>query len=190
VPLAQRDLNVIGVDLSEAMLRVARDKATGLLIGWICGNIVRLPIADESCDAAICLFSTLGMIAGVDARRSAIVEALRVVKSGGLFVLHVHNVWHHLGTPAGRGHLWRDLGKRMFRRSSAGDFPMPASDPSPRWTMHLFTWPEIRKLLQSAGFIIDRRIALDVNGNEVKSWMAWRAYGFIIIARRPAGKSL
>jgi SAM-dependent methyltransferase len=185
IPLAHAGHQVVGIDLSQPMLAVARRKANdaGALVDFACGNIVDLSaFRDESFDAAVCLFSTLGMIAGRDARLCALIEALRVARPNGLLILHVHQLGHHFGTSAGRGMLMCDALRRLLHRPDAGDFPMPARHGSPAWTMHLFTRREISRLVRDAGFVIDEMCAVGIDGQPCVP--TWRAYGLLVAARR------
>jgi len=184
IALANRAIQVVGLDLSEPMLRMAAKKPGGEKVNWICGNAVELPLADGSFDAVICLFATLGMIANGSARQHALDECRRVLRPGGKLILHVHNLWHHVGTSAGRRLLLRDLGNRIAFRPTAGDFPMPSADGVPAWTMHLFTRRELAALLNRAGFTIQRQLPIGIDGCEMSRWQRWRAYGFIIVAGR------
>src|SRR5262245_42920706 len=71
VHFARRGFTCLGVDLSEAMLDVVREKADreGLSIDRLKANLVELdPLPDAHFDAAACLFSTLGMIRGRENR--------------------------------------------------------------------------------------------------------------------------
>src|SRR5206468_469838 len=66
--------------------------AAGVSVERVRANIVELDcFRDASFDYAACLFSTLGMVAGADNRRRAVAHVRRVLKPGGVFVLHVHN---------------------------------------------------------------------------------------------------
>jgi SAM-dependent methyltransferase len=169
------------------MLEVARRKMhqANVAIEFACGNIVDLSmLRDQSFDAAICLFSTLGMVAGADARQRTLTEAFRVLRPGGIMVLHVHQLGHHFGTSAGRKMWVHDLLRRARGRVDAGDFPMPARPGSPAWTMHVFTRREIVGLLHQAGFMIDEVLALGIDGKRCAP--AWRGYGLLVAARRPS----
>lgn len=183
IPLAERGFSVVGLDLSEPMLHVGAAKPSGRQVNWLCANAVELPLADAAFDAVVCLFATLGMIADSRARQRVMEECRRVLRPGGRLVLHVHNLWHHVGTSAGRWLLLGDLGKRLSRRTSAGDFSMPSADGVPAWTMHLFTWSEMVRLLRDANFKLERRWAIGIDGREMPGWRQWRAYGFIVAAR-------
>src|SRR5262249_10201841 len=110
VPLARRGLRGTAVGPFEAMLPVAAGQAgptlqvagekaaaAGVTVHRLKANIAALDgLRGQVFDAALCLFSTLGMVAGPEARRRVVAEAYRLLRPGGVFVLHVHNRWHHL----------------------------------------------------------------------------------------------
>src|SRR5579884_3455234 len=109
VPFAQRGYWVLGVDLAEEMLRVAAIKAeaAGVTIHLLKANLTELGcLSDGAFDYAACLFSTLGMISGAANRRRTLHEVFRLLRPGGTFVLHVHNLWFNIWTPEiGRAHV-------------------------------------------------------------------------------------
>lgn len=180
--LAAAGHRVVGVDLSPTMLAVAASKAPSAAV-WAVANIVDLgALASESFDAAVCLFSTLGMLAGADARGRALAEAFRVLRRGGVFIVHAHNLTHHARTAAGRRLLVSDLWKRLRRRPDAGDFPMPATPGRPPWTMHLFTRRELAGLLRSAGFSIREILPVGIDGRPAR---ATGAYGLLAASHKP-----
>src|SRR5688572_30196260 len=105
IPLAQRGYRPVAVDLSPEMLKVLRDKAAalGVDVPCVCANLVELGMfGDASFDYAACLFSTIGLIVGAEARRRFVTHVQRILKPGGVFVVHVHNRWFNLWTPHGR----------------------------------------------------------------------------------------
>lgn len=182
IELAGLGHQVFAIDLSQPMLDAARAKSRKP--AWACGNIVDLQmIRDQSFDAALCLFSTLGMVAGAAARTEAVAEAYRILRPGGTYIVHAHLLGHHLRTSAGRRMVARDLVRRALGRADAGDFPMPARPGSPAWTMHVFTARELRRLLRGAGFDITRELMVGVDGRPTR----WCPYGMLVAARRPPG---
>src|ERR671937_226082 len=67
LPFARRGYWVLGVDLSEEMLKAAAAKAreANAAVHLLRANLVELhALRDETFDYAACLFGTLGMIAG------------------------------------------------------------------------------------------------------------------------------
>ncbi|MFL5330948.1 MAG: class I SAM-dependent DNA methyltransferase [Gemmataceae bacterium] len=184
VPLARDGHDVVGVDLSVPMLQAARAKRTTAKLA--CANIVDLGgFRDAQFDAAICMFSTLGMIAGQAERVRVLREAHRLLKPSGLFLLHVHHLHHLLRNGSTRRAWFRDRLKRVFSRSTAGDFPMPAAPGHHGWTMHLFTRREIVAALRQAGFLVQEMRPIGVEGQAL-AWPYSRwAYGFLIACRKP-----
>jgi SAM-dependent methyltransferase len=191
VALAARGFRALGVDLSAPMLRQAGAKAAaaGVAVDLVQANLVELGgIDDASCDYAACLFSTLGMVAGLAQRERVVRHVYRLLRPGGVFVLHVHNRWFNLRTPSGRRWLLGDLGRQILGRESAGDCPMPAHDEMPALTLHLFTRREAVRLLQRAGFSIREARAISLRDDGKLRWPSWfgglRAYGYLIAARK------
>ncbi len=143
VHFARRGFHCLGVDLSEAMLEIVRQKAVGekLAIDVLNANLVELDaLPAEAFDYALCLFSTLGMIRGVKNRRQFLGHVRRILKPGGVFVLHVHNARYRFG---------RGLGKRGIE---PGDRTMPQHRGGAELTIHHYTRREIMADLGAAGF--------------------------------------
>ena len=70
-------ITVTGVDLNQAMLTVARRMAPA--IEWVEGDAARLPMDDDSFDAATCQMAFMFL----PDRRGALTEMARVVRPGG-----------------------------------------------------------------------------------------------------------
>jgi ubiquinone/menaquinone biosynthesis C-methylase UbiE len=191
ITLAEHGYRPIAVDLSPQMLKVLGEKAASLHleIPRVCANLVELGMfADQSFDHAACLFSTLGLIVGADARRGAVGHVFRLLRPGGVFALHVHNRWFNFWTAHGRGLLMKELFASWSGRGAGGDYEMPPHQGVGRLTMHLFTRREIVRLLRSCGFeIVDvRPLSLNADGRLRCPW--WfgrlRSYGYLIAARK------
>ncbi|MBI3824164.1 MAG: methyltransferase domain-containing protein [Planctomycetes bacterium] len=190
ITLAQQGYQPVGVDLSPEMLKVARAKADalGLTIPWVCANLVELgALADQSFDHAACLFSTLGLIVGAEARRRVVEHAHRLLRPGGVFVVHVHNRWFNAWTRFGRRLLLSELIGSWLGRRASGDYDGIAPGYG-KLTIHLFTRREIVGLLRSVGFdIVEvRPLSLRPDGRLACPW--WfgrlRSYGYLIAARK------
>lgn len=191
LPLAQRGFWVLGVDLSEPMLTIVGEKAraAGTEVHRLKANLVHLEgIASASFDYAVCLFSTLGMIAGAEQRRRVVAQVQRLLKPQGRFILHVHNRWFSFWNPHGRRWLLWDLTRSWRNLPTAGDRDMPAHDGQSRLTLHLFTRREILRLLRQSGFRVleCRPVSLRPDGVLPYRWWfgAWRAYGYLIVAEK------
>ncbi len=192
VPFAQRGFRVVGVDLSEEMLCVAGEKAAaaGVAVDRLKANIVQLDcLADGSFDAAACLFSTLGMVAGVEERRRVLAHVHRLLRPGGTFILHVHNYWFNLWDRHGRQWLLRDLVRSLLQGGNTGDRPMPAHQGISGLALHHFTRPELVRLLTEAGLqpVEVRPVSLRADGQLRRPrWFGGlRAYGYLAAARKP-----
>jgi len=114
-PLLRRGYRGVGIDLSIPMLTQfakkteleSRLESDGAALepahpALLNANLCELDgLKDNSVDHSICMFSTLGMIAGSSNRASFLSHARRILKPGGLFILHAHNVWFQLRSPGG-----------------------------------------------------------------------------------------
>lgn len=191
ITLAQHGYQPIAVDLSQEMLKVVGEKAAaaGLDIPRVCANLVELGMfADQSFDYAACLFSTLGLIVGVEARQSVLAHVYRLLRPGGVFVLHVHNRWFNMWTGAGRRLLAREMLASWLGDVASGDYDMPGHQGVGGLTMHLFTRREIVGMLRACGFVslTVRPLSLRHDGQLFCPW--WfgrlRSFGYLVAARK------
>jgi len=192
VPLVRRGNRGLAVDLSAEMLRVVREKAEveNLEIEILQANLVELDaIASQSVDHAICMFSTLGMIKGAENRRKFLEHTHRILKPGGIFVLHVHNFWFNLWEPAGPWWVAKHLVQsRLTPEMERGDKYYRYRG-IPNFFLHVFSRKEFSAALRQAGFHIQRQIPLAMNRQEQlpASWLfgGLRASGWIAVCEKP-----
>jgi SAM-dependent methyltransferase len=189
---AARGFSVLGVDLSEEMLRVTAAKAekAGLRVQLLKANLVELDaLADFTFDYAACVFSTLGMIDAIAHRRRTVAHVYRLLRPGGKFLLHVHNRWFHFWDKEGRRWLLLNLMRSLLGRENAGDRSMPAHQGIAGLTLHHFTRREAVGLLTAAGFRVSivQPVSLRADARlRFPSWFGWlRAYGYLIVGIRP-----
>lgn len=194
IPFARRGYPVLGVDLSEEMLRVAaaRAAAEGVRVELLRANLTELDdLPAGGFDYAACLFSTLGMVSGSEQRRRVVAHAHRLLRPGGRFVLHVHNRWFNFWNPQGRRWLLRNTLAALVGRAQAGDCLMPVHQGIANLTLHLFTRREAVRLLREVGFRVleVKPVSLWPDGELPRPW--WfgrlRAYGYLLAAERPSG---
>ncbi|GIW87439.1 MAG: SAM-dependent methyltransferase [Isosphaeraceae bacterium] len=190
--LAARGFEILAVDLSPAMLRhlAAQARRNQLPILAIRGNLCDLrTIRSESCDAALLLFSTLGMIRGRAARRRALAQAAQIVKPSGRLILHAHNLWHNLRQPGGRSWLASQWLMLALDPDRAGDRPMTYRG-IPNLIVHQYRYRELRADLLASGWTIVDQTALDAVTARPIRWPgllpSLRAGGWLVTAQRTA----
>ena len=105
VRLGQRGYGAVGVDLSLPMLMAMKKKfdtqpnmgQMEAKVTSIQANLVQLDgIRSDTVDHGICLFSTLGMIQGEVHRQQFLKHARRIIRPGGYFIVHAHQLWSQL----------------------------------------------------------------------------------------------
>ena len=93
IALEQLQHELLGVDSSESMLRVARKNAAaaGARVDFLEGDLRTLDIAGAPFDAAACLFDSIGYVATNEALKQTFRGIHRTVRPGGLLVFEF---WH------------------------------------------------------------------------------------------------
>lgn len=192
VPLVRRGHRGLAVDLSAEMLTVVGEKAAeeNLPIDRVLANLVELGcLADGVADYAICLFSTLGMIRGSQNRLKFLRHVRRILKPGGVFVLHVHNFWYNLYDPGGPWWVLKSLLAAPFRRDFEVGDKFFDYRRIPNMYLHVFRRGELQRGLRQAGFGIREMIPLDYRRSAQlrRPWIAgdFRANGWIVVCERP-----
>ena len=189
---AARGWDVAGVDLSEPMLQAAADKLAARSLGT---ELYRADILDlsflepNSFDAAICMFSTLGMIRGPEMRQRAVCQAAACLRPGGVFAAHVHNRMHFLRWVDGRRDLFEAFVRRLGGGQPVGDCVMRNYRGEIDLYLHNFNLGELMSLVRRAGLKIIRAVPLNERRNGEARGLFDRimANGFIIAAGKPPG---
>lgn len=120
--------SVVGLDVNEGMLAVARRKAPA--IEWVEGAAESLPFEDERFDAVVSQFGLMFF----DDRRGAIREMVRVLRPGGRLAVAV---WDRLERTPGYAAM-ADLLRRLFGESVAESLYAPYSLGDPDALRRLF----------------------------------------------------
>jgi SAM-dependent methyltransferase len=183
IPLATRGYSVIGIDLSQRMLRAMMQKSEpDLELFPIRSNLVELEcLGDQVADHAICLFSTLGMIQGHENRKQFLCHVARIIRPGGKLVVHVHNRWSALREPRGMRTLVGNWMRSLLQRDGIelGDHVYRYRGLESMF-MHRFSHGELNRLLQASGWRIDRAHRLNLNGSSTQGWLGIPG-GFIMV---------
>jgi SAM-dependent methyltransferase len=196
LPALERGCTALAIDLSEPMLSQVRSKATGLpgalsqQLLVLQANLLELHgVRSDSVDFALCLYSTFGMIRGRANRAKFLQHAVRILKPGGLFLLHGHNLWWQLNFPGG----WRWLvGNRLQSWLKPGlEFGDRFADQRTirQLPIHSFTLAALRHELNSAGFELEQIHPLEDPGG-YRSWLVRlvriRTQGWTLVLRSPS----
>jgi SAM-dependent methyltransferase len=191
IPLARIGFRAVAIDLSPAMLAIVGAKADEerLHVDRLRANLVELDcLSDGAADYAMCLFSTLGMIRGRDNRLRVLRHARRILKPGGLLVLHVHNLWYNLTDPLGRLWLARHVLESLRRRDVELGDKFFDYHQIPNMYLHVFTRTELLRSLKRAEFSVREIISLDTTRHRALKW-PWlcgrlRANGWIAVCEK------
>lgn len=197
--LASQGWNVLAVDLSLPMLEQLKCEVSDsepftdqlgqcAQVLPVQANLARLDfLPQQSLDAAICLFSTLGMMRRETDRRRCLSVVSAALKPNGCLLLHAHNWFVQATTWQGLRWLMRDSLKRCLKQP---EFSNRGADYRgiPGIHIHLFTWWEIAELLDHAGFELLDALAIDSQTAQPlqASWInrRFRAGGWLIHARK------
>jgi len=186
---AKKNFKVLGIDLSAPMLLQASKKQIKGPHLFLRANMLELSaLSSNSVDYSSCLFSSFGMLLDEVHRTVMLNEIFRVLKPGGKFILHVHNLWSAAQGLKGYRWLVMDLCRRSGHSVNFGNKLLPTHQGIIGLTLHLFTWKEIETLLKKAHF---KMIELLPLGNQ--SWKTCKspglgkkifAHGFLIACHK------
>ena len=119
-------------------------------------NLVQLDCFKEnSVDHGVCLFSTLGMIRQRRYRRQFLDHARRIIRPGGKFILHAHNVWSQLRDRGGVQWFAKHLIDVARKRHEFGD-RFSNYRGIRNMFIHSFRKQELVGLLESSGFSVQK----------------------------------
>lgn len=191
MPLARRGYRGLAIDLSERMLAIVRSKAEAesLPVECVRANLVELDsVTDAHVDAALSLFSTLGMIQHRANRLRALQHVARILKPDGPFLLHVHNYWYNLYDPGGPWWVLKNLCRATFVRDIEAGDKFFSYRGLPNMFLHVFRLNELKHDLRRAGFRVMRVIPLDAHRHRSLQ-LPWlfsrlRANGWIVISEK------
>lgn len=148
--------NILGIDLSTAMIKEAR-KLNRLLeygVSFQTMDATRLDLPDGQFDGAIFGFNGLMQIPGRENRHLALAEVYRVLRPGAIFVFTTHDRDH-----SKHKSFWRAEKKRWShgnQKPELDEFGDRYEDtPLGMLYIHVPTAPEIRKDLKAVGFKIE-----------------------------------
>ena len=189
--LAATGAHLVAIDMSQNMLEEAASKLKQFSNPYSClrMNLVHMEgLRDHSLDVAVCLFSSFGMIKGRAHRQQALREVQRVLKPGGEFLLHVHNVWSSLQDPGGLRWLAASYLRSWYDHNWEWGDRVYVYRGLPKMFLHSFSIGSLKRDLRQAGFHIDEVRYLNIQSGDYikKNSVSGRltAGGFFIAAKK------
>jgi len=190
--LARRGFQVVGVDLSEALLYAARKRAEseGLSVTFLQCDMREIDFKDEF-DAVINMFTSFGYLESEAEDEKVLGKVAQALKSGGKFLLDVVN----------RDRLVRDFQGREWHAADEGwlvleerTFDHLSGRMETRWicvardgvryerlsSVRLYTASELRTMLERAGLKVK-----DLFGDYDGSPYSWDSQRLIVVACKP-----
>jgi len=155
------DVWTVGLDLSAALLGVARDEAPR--VPYVRGDMRCLPFAEHVFGLVVNLFTSFGYFDTDEQNRRVLDEVQRVIERGGWFVLDYLNA-HQVRTrlvPEDTRRVGGRLITQRRRITADGRYVEKhiSSNDSPQTYLErvrLFDAADLRALLRDAGFTIER----------------------------------
>jgi SAM-dependent methyltransferase len=95
VALAELGLDVVGIDISEAMVRLARQQASiaGVEAVFEVGDATALALPESSFDAVLFAYNGMELLPEKKGKEQAIQSIAEVLKPGGVFIFSVHSIF-------------------------------------------------------------------------------------------------
>ena len=169
-----------GVDVSERLVALARERVRDVLAGFRVGSMLALPFEDQEFDVAVCV-AVLHHIPSAEYRLKALQEAYRVLNQGGRLLMTNWDRW--------KPRFWKEhlsaLAAKWFRGA-----PYDHKDIFIRWNRgptkvdryyHAFTRRELADLCRKAGFIVEENY-YTAKGKKVP-W--WKGDNLVTICKKP-----
>ena len=149
IGLSELGYDVLGIDLSSALLDVARRRFPAIAFAEM--DATRLELPATSFDAAIFSFNGIDCIYPAAARRTCLAEVWRILQPGGVFILSSHNLIGAIFSggffyPRGYWHALQFLA-RQVANPLARQWFLRYDDPG--GTQYLYSAPPDRTLADS-----------------------------------------
>lgn len=192
MPLLNEGYRGLGIDLSVPMLESFAGKAEQASlsdrVGLVQSNLVELDaFTDDSIDAAICMFSTLGMIHGRQHRNRFLKHVRRMLKPEQPFILHAHSSLFQIRQPGGIRSAASSIWKASRGKQEFGDRTATYRGVKNMF-IHSFRRAELKRDLKQAGFTVNKWIGIPPASNQTTDldaplpWLSdFRLAGWIVV---------
>ena len=184
---AKKSFEVHGNDYNPFMIEMVREellrnKLKARLYNLDATNLSK--IKNNSFDYVICMYNSIGSIHRNKKRQKAINELGRIAKTGGIVVVHAHNIYSDLFRLTNI--LWTLKGFFPFRKEiEKGDYFFEHESLDETY-QHLFTLREMMNHIENAGMKAEKIIYLDKNQNRVYNGVLKHLIsgGFVFVCRK------
>lgn len=184
---AEKGYEVTGNDYNPYMIEFVKEDLKKERLGVKLYNLDVTDLSvieDNYFDYVICMYSSLGCIPGSESRQKAVNEFSRVVKKGGLIIIHAHNRLANIGYLQYLGwmfrtYFWRDSDLEVGD-NYLGDKYLGGS------YIHIFSLSEMKEVFQRAGLTIIKEVYLNKNQDEYYNgyFTNLRSGGFIFVGQK------
>ncbi|MEW5805260.1 MAG: methyltransferase domain-containing protein [Patescibacteria group bacterium] len=155
--LKNKNIDYIGTDVSDALIRIARTQHSGAR--FLIADSLNLPFKPDSFDKVFSV-AVLHHIPSKELRLRYLTEAYRVLMPGGLLILRVWNLWQ--AKKAGWKKILKYTVLKFLGKTRLDwlDIFAPWKNPEGKIVaelyFHCFTKNELKKLTEQAGFKIKK----------------------------------
>ena len=191
VLLAQRGYQVTGLDLSETLLRAAREQATaaGVELALVRGDMRHLPW-ENAFDACINMYTAFGYFRDEGENQRVLHEVYRVLRPGGKFLMELSSRDHNLQMYSPRTWYTLDDGTPVWVERDFDPITGLYSE-TLRWleeghvrtrkhSLRLYTATEITAMLREAGLE-----PVEYYGDFDMTPLTWFSRRLIVVSQKP-----
>ncbi len=180
IPLAERGMDVIGLDVSEMMLQIADELAgDDARPALIRGDAARLPLGDEAFDVVLNLFNSFGYFLDEGQNIAVLEETVRCLKPGGRFLMETRNrsyqilyapYYQEVSRADGNAAVIRcRYDEAEHRMTSVWSDPDDPDEILYEAAIRLYGLDELREMFDSTGLEIDG-VFSEYDGREFEGW--------------------
>ncbi|UCF12549.1 MAG: class I SAM-dependent methyltransferase [Thermoplasmatales archaeon] len=162
LPCAERFKNVIGIDISQNLLNIAKNKIKEKgfnNVVFIHANMTKIPLKDDSLDSILCIAS-LHNIKGRNERLSSLKEIYRILKNDGRALISVWSRWQDK-------YITHYLKKLFHNKEEFGDIEIYWKQHNINISRfyHLYSKREFVKNLNQVGLEIEKIQSVKLHSN-------------------------
>lgn len=152
-------------------------------------NLAELQLlAPNSIDLAACLFSSLGMLRGREHRVAFLSSVRDSLSEQGRVIVHVHNRYRELLTPAGFSWLFRNWLASCFSKTCEYGDRVYAYRGLPAMYLHIYSRQELIRDFTQAGFSRTSLLPISTEGDRLltplRASKTFTAGGYFAIAKK------